>query len=381
MRGEVPISPQQLDPLSWVTGPYIPAAFAVFQAVSGALVVATGLNTRTLPGLQLFAVAIAVSAHLVVHFAASRGRRGDRSGAPISLGAAVTACALSGSAMLLSAVGFQGVALPVEVWWGSLASCMILGSLAPYLPARRLVVLGVGIGVTTVPLSAVLVRSEGNWGVIASTIIIATPITVSTVLTATFSHRVVRNMRRLLEARSRTLVVAGAALDQRMQDAERERLARLTSRAVPFLEQVVSRGTIDASDRALAGQLARRLRDDLVTQANASWLDDLEASSRLVVIDPERRADRLRPSQRTALRALIHALLAAPEVDHGSLLVELRGRDDGSTAVGVSLDVELPDGRRIMHLAPYYLTLQMTATDVTWHRDRLDLTFDAPAES
>ncbi|TPW73086.1 hypothetical protein [Schumannella sp. 10F1B-5-1] len=372
MRGRVPISPQQIDPLSWLTGPYIPAAFAVFQAVSGVLVIATGLNPRHLPGLQLFAIALAVASHLVVHFAASR-----RSGA-ISIGAAVTACSLSGAAMLLSAVGYQGIPIPVEVWWGSLASCMTLGSLAPYLPARWILALGIGVGVATVPLSAALVTSQGNWGVVAGTIIIATPIVVSTAITVTFSHGVVRSMQRLLEARSRTVVVAGAARDQQMQEAERARLARLTSRAVPFLEQVLERGRIDEGDRALAGQLARRLRDDLVTQANASWLDEMEGSSRLVVVDPDRRADRLRPPQRTALRGLIRALLAAPEVDQGSLLVELRGRPDGSTAVGVSLDVELPDGRRIMHLAPYYLTLQMTATDVVWNRDRLSVSFQFP---
>ncbi|MES1169423.1 MAG: hypothetical protein ABUL47_01910, partial [Leifsonia sp.] len=95
---------------------------------------------------------------------------------------------------------------------------------------------------------------------------------------------------------------------------------------------------------------------------------------RLVVIDPEHRAGRMRTAQRTALRALLKAILDTPGTDTGSLLVELRGADDGSTAVGVSLDMELPEGRRIMHLAPYYLTLRTAVDDLSWDASSLSFT-------
>ena len=156
--------------------------------------------------------------------------------------------------------------------------------------------------------------------------------------------------------------------------AERVRLAELTARAVPFLEGIIATGVVSPSDRALAGQMARRLRDDLVTQSNLSWLDSVASASRLVVIDPERRAGKMRTSQRTALRALLKAILDTPGTDAGSLLVELRGAEDGSTAVGVSLDMELPEGRRIMHLAPYYLTLRTAVDDLTWDATSLSFT-------
>jgi hypothetical protein len=87
----------------------------------------------------------------------------------------------------------------------------------------------------------------------------------------------------------------------------------------------------------------------------------------------------MRGSERTALRALLQAALDTPGIDSGSLLVELRGAEDGSTAVGVSLDMELPEGRRIMHLAPYYLTLRTAVKDLQWSRDRfLRLSFHLP---
>jgi hypothetical protein len=133
---------------------------------------------------------------------------------------------------------------------------------------------------------------------------------------------------------------------------------------------------VEPSDRALAGQLARRLRDDLVTQASESWLDTVAGSSRLVVVDPDRLARRMDAAQRTALLAMLRAVLDLPETDAGSLLVELRRSPDGSTAVAVSMDMSLPEGRRIMHLAPYYLTLRTAVADLEFDRDRL--TFRIP---
>jgi hypothetical protein len=45
--------------------------------------------------------------------------------------------------------------------------------------------------------------------------------------------------------------------------------------------------------------------------------------------------------------------------------------------VGVSLDIELPEGRRIMHLAPYYLALRDAVSNLEVEDARLlRLSFD-----
>ena len=80
-------------------------------------------------------------------------------------------------------------------------------------------------------------------------------------------------------------------------------------------------------------------------------------------------------AQRTALRALLQAILDIPATDSGSLMIELRRAPDGATAVGVSLDMALPEGTRVLHLAPYYLTLRTTVRDLAVDRDTLRLTF------
>jgi hypothetical protein len=68
---------------------------------------------------------------------------------------------------------------------------------------------------------------------------------------------------------------------------------------------------------------------------------------------------------------MLRAVINTPGIDSGSLMVELREGPDGTTAVAASLDVALPEGRRILHLAPYYLTLRMAVKDLKIDRDGL----------
>jgi hypothetical protein len=212
-------------------------------------------------------------------------------------------------------------------------------------------------------------------------VIIAYPVVSGIVATAAFSIAVVARTVPLIERRSQTLLSLDTPRGALNEQLERERLARLTSRAAPFIEAIARVGVVTPADRTLAGNLARQLRDDLVTQSNLSWLDSV-AQGRLVVVDPDRRANRMRASQRTALRALLRAILDTPGTDAGSLLVELRAHPDGSTAVGVSLDFELPEGRRVMQLAPYYLALRGSVDDLEWKDDKfLRVTFNLPPTS
>jgi len=154
-------------------------------------------------------------------------------------------------------------------------------------------------------------------------------------------------------------------------DAEqRESIARMSARVAPFLRGIADAGVITPENRALAAQLARRLRTDLITATTRSWLDVVAQESGMVVSDPGRLADSMNDSQRAALRALLVAAIDSSVVDRRTLLIELRGQDDGSTAVALSIDVDLPEGRRLLLLAPYYLTLKTTVKDLSWDDGR-----------
>lgn len=368
------LSAYEVDPLSWFTGPLVPLVMAVLNLVYGStMAVITWVQVGN-PRLQFSGVALCTIGCLIVHFA-SRPLRGR-----IGWGVGALAMGVASAGFLVSTLGYTNIVFAIELWWAPFGVALVLASLAPYLPARSLIVLGLASIAVTAPFAYLDVRSEvPQWGPVSTVLIIVSPILTGIVATATFSYMIVSRMQPLIEKRSSSLVSPDAARGQEVEDAERIRLAELTARAVPFLESVIAAGAVNASDRALAGQMARRLRDDLVTQSNLTWLDSVASGNRLVVIDPERRADKMRAAQRTALRALLQAILDTPGTDAGSLLVELRAAEDGSTAVGVSLDMELPEGRRIMHLAPYYLTLGTAVKDLAWSRDRfIKLSFNLP---
>ena len=367
------LSAQEVDPLSWFTGSLVPLVFAGLNLVYGSVFAILSWGASPDPVVQVVGVLMCTSACVLVHILTRPMRR------RIDWPGAIVAIAIATCGFVLSAVGYSGSVLTIELWWAPFGLALTIGSLGPYLPARVIVTLGTIAALVSVPVAFFAIRAEVTaWGPVATILIISSPIVSGIVATAAFSIAVVGRTLPLIEKRTQTMLSVDTPRGAVTERQERERLARLSSRVVPFIEEVARTGRVTTADRTLAGQFARRLRDDLVTQSNLTWLDSV-ARDRLVVVDPNRHADRMRAPQRTALRALLRAILDTPGTDAGSLLVELRGHPDGSTAVGISLDIELPEGRRIMHLAPYYLALRGSVDDLEWKDDRfLRVTFNLP---
>ncbi|MEO6117104.1 MAG: hypothetical protein ABIP33_12020 [Pseudolysinimonas sp.] len=361
------VSPQQIDPLSWFTGRVVPLVLGGLIVLVGAFRIPTWFETP-LPWVQPVAVGLCASACVFV-FVMTRPMRPQ-----LGWGVGIVTVLVAGAGFIVSAIGYAGTALSIELWWAPLGFGLAIACLAPYMSARRVLVLGGSATVFGTVLAFWLIEPDVSvWGPLTSMVIIAAPILSGLVAAVTFSFVLVSRMMPIIEQRSQ-LMLPHEPLDSDAEQVERLRLARLSARAVPFLDGIVESGQITDADRALAGQLARRLRDDLVTQSNLTWLDSIAQDSRLVVIDPGHRANRMRAPQRIALRALLRAALATPGVDSSSLLIELRGRPDGATAVAVSMDIDLPEGRRIMHLAPHYLTLRTTVDDLSWDAGSLKFT-------
>ncbi|MGX5682535.1 hypothetical protein [Schumannella luteola] len=367
----VVLSAQQVDPLSWFTGPYLPLALSGLIFVSGTIITLTSWSTSERPWLQVAGLGLNVIAALLIHV---RTRPLQR---PIGWGTGALVLGTSTLGLILSALDYRGTELYLNLWWGPAAPAIILICLSPHLPARKMWVLGSAVTIVSVWASmAILYPLNDYVGPVMTAVMIGFPLVVATASSTLFAYSLVSTMLPMLESPSRVMVVGQQARDDAVVELEHKTLARLTARARPFLEGVLDAGRVTPEDRALAGQLARRLRDDLVTQASESWLDSVASASRLVVVDPDRLARHMSHAQRTAVLALLRAILESPETDTNSLMIELRRSPDGSTAAAISMDLALPEGRRIMHLAPYYLTLQTAVDDLEFDRDRL--TFRIP---
>lgn len=366
------MSAQQVDPLSWFIGPYVPMSFSVLSLIYGVTGIAATWSAGGLPWLQPVALLLCAGAGVAVHVATRPFQR--ELGWPLAaLALAVSACGL-----VLSAIGYRGTDLDLSLWWGSGALALTIASLGPYLPVRQLLAIGMPITSAAVVIAVAILYPISHWGPLATALLVAYSSAAALAATSVFSYSIVSQTLPLLESPSRILVPGQRVRDEVAQQLEEVEVARLTARAAPFLQRIAEAGRISAVDRALAGQLARRMRDDLVTQSNLTWLDSVAAGSRLVVVDPDRRARQMNAAQRTALRAMLRAILDRPGTDSGSLMIELREAPDGATAVAISLDVALPEGRRILHLAPYYLTLETAVDDLRVELEGTLLSFRVP---
>ncbi|WP_349897436.1 hypothetical protein [Parafrigoribacterium soli] len=363
---------QAIDPLSWFTAPFAPLAFGGVILLLGSSMIVTGESDAATLVVQLLALAVCTSACVLIHVA-TRPKRGAIGWRTSSLALLVSLCGY-----LLSALNFGADGQRPEQWWAPGAVALAIASLAPYVSIRRLAVLGLATSIAVGAVGcAAYPAGSGPWSAGSVVIMVMTTPLLAVAASSVFIVTVVRTMRRLLAERTD---VARVPADDSASAVSAHSLARLTARVTPFLERLAETGTVTPTDRAVAGQLARRLRDELVTSANASWLDTLAMGRPVVVMDPERRADVMNAAQRSALTGLLSAILDSPETASKAILVELRGRDGGATAVAVSMDLELPEGRRTMHLAPYYLTLKTAFEGLSWSEGNLmSMRFEVPA--
>ena len=150
-------------------------------------------------------------------------------------------------------------------------------------------------------------------------------------------------------------------------EEQRDSVARMSARVAPFVQQVAEAGVITPENRALAAQLARRLRRELVNATSRSWLDVVAHETGMIVSDPARLADSMNESQRAALRGLLVAATGQHRrrPSHAAHRAACAGRT-ARRPWRCSIDVDLPEGRRLLLLAPYYLTLKTTVEDLSW---------------
>ena len=369
------LSPQQTDPLSWFTRPIVPLVFGVMMLVFGISVTFVTWPLLNEPWIELVAIALLFSSCILVQLW-TRPLRPS-----FTTAHALVPIVLAIAAIALSAFSMRESSLLVQHWWVPIGVGSLIGALAPYSSVRQLIAYSAVFVVAIAGGSWFgFIGPQAVWPPLSTILIAVTAVVIAGVATCTFSYVIVSTTQSLIAKggsdESESLETASV---EAARQVERRTLARLGTRVAPFLQGIAETGLVDEGDRALAGQLARTLRADLVNQANRSWLDSLALYGSMYVVDPDRRADSMNTVQRSALRGLLLAVMKNPTTN-GSLFIELRGQMDGSTAVALSIDVDLPEGRRTMMLAPYYLTPQTAVQDLTWDPSRELLKFQFPAQ-
>jgi hypothetical protein len=368
-------SPQDVDPLSWFTGPRMPLAFSIAGIVQGIAIIVIYWDSWSNVVLELVALPFFLAAGWLTTLSAHPSRRRFR------LRDAVAILALACLGVVVSAVGAYGGSVPVAQWWAGIALGATFVGLSPYCTPRKQLICAFPLVAFMAIVGWIVFSPQTDfWPPAALVIIAAGPVTISAAASVVFAYTVVARTLEVLDPSSNLdeFLSAPDAADPTGQapavvaDADQQKgtIARMSARVAPFLESVAAAGVITPENRALAAQLARRLRTELVTATSRSWLDLVAHETGMIVSDPGRLADSMNESQRAALQGLLVAAMDSTVVDRQTLLIELRAQPDGSTAVALSIDVDLPEGRRLVLLAPYYLTLKTTVDDLSWDDGR-----------
>ncbi|MGV3733348.1 MAG: hypothetical protein ACO1N6_08110 [Microcella sp.] len=353
-------SPWEADPLSWFTSPNLPLAAAAIVLGHGVLVLGPAGQAGSRPLVQAAALALSVISLLWVHVM-TRPRRG-----PLTVMEAAVATAMAGSALVLSAIGYVGEVFALGLWWAPLSVSLLLLALVPYLSAVRLALCGAALiatGILTVLL--LVVPDDPTWPPYSAAAIAIFPLIIGTVggvvMIRTITSSIARWNERPLEVVASPLPDEGALVEA-VDAATTERVA--SARA--FISAVLARGEVTAGDTMRAAAIAERLRSELTGEVDRTWLERVAEGRAVIIDDPERLVEQLDLAQRTAVRALLDALLGSTDAPAGSARVELRRTDAGAIAVALRIRSSLPEGRRETFLAPYYVTLQSTVDNLRW---------------
>ncbi|HEY0260138.1 MAG TPA: hypothetical protein VGC18_09840 [Lacisediminihabitans sp.] len=363
------VSPQEVDPLSWFSGPLVPGVFAGIIAAYGVIASLVTRGTAPAPGLELVAIVLFVGCGIAI-LTLTRPRRPH-----LRTWQAMLVLLVAWLALLASAADLAPGSVPVEQWWATCGLALVIASLGPYSSALQVLLYGV---LSTIVAGAVLwvgfVSTESFWPPITVLLIGTGPIVVATASMTVFSYTVVTLVLRSLDAPQDEIV------DPAVGRFQGSTLPALIERAIPLLEEWAASGEIKAQHRSMAARLAEAVRLDLVTRSRLSWLQALVDDLPVEVIDPERRADRMLQPQKAALRGLLLAVLRTPPLDRGRLRVEFVPQGE-STRVLLHSDIEVSGTGRMTALAPYYITLGTTVPNLVWHDGRqFSMEFDLPPE-
>lgn len=371
-------SPREVDLLSWFTGQLVPIVFGGIATTFGIAVIRATPHTTQSLVLASVSVAVVVVAFCVVAYFASPRRLNSKwvmTFVPMSLGMVSYG---------LAAASEWGSTEPFELRWSPIALALLLASLAPYLSAVRLIIVGVSSSMLIMAITAVSMTAVSHplhWPVPAQPILSNAIVMIATAASAVFSYQVVARTQRWAASAAGNELSSGVLGEAARRRILRQELASVSDHVLPLLKRVATSGVVTDADRAEARELSETLRMDLVERSNRSWLESHAWRMNLTVIDHERLAEKMNPTQRSAILGLLRAATNNQVAESARIVIEFRAEVDGATAVAISADQFLPEGHRLTMLAPHYVTLVAAVDDVEWDKgQRLQMRFRVPTD-
>lgn len=332
---------QQLDPAA-TFGAYRSTVIFGFVVVIGAVVLAMiGGDPADRAPILIASLVVVIAAALWLLRAADPLR------APFRRRSMVVVFSLALIAGVLSVYATLGYdALLIDDWAVGAVGVLTV-AMTPYRPARELFI---GFGVVIVALGLVSLMKvpylAGDGPGLAFVVVGLAPTIAVSIASIQYSRLLVAG----LWSWQRRADVGAAALATDMvggvaTSVERERVAILARDVSPFFTELLERGSVTESDRVRARSIAEEMRSAMVASANQTWLTaatQAEAARRgagfLTVDDPSYLAVRMASRQRTALRAILMAI-----VEDERLTSARVGIRDDEVVYSVTISIGLGD--------------------------------------
>lgn len=358
---------QQLDPL----GALAARPFTVFGAVGIAAVALTvtliGHGDVESGWIATAALGALAAASGALVYASSPVR------APLRRNAHLLVVGLAVLALALNSLSLGATNHSIGNDWGPAAVGALFLLLAPYRPPRELVAVAAFAALfggfsALVQTPAV---EEANSPVVNAVLAMA-PILAMAIGGAVFISALVRGLERW---RGSEMLTATALATEHAHgialSVQQDRVAILNRDVVPFFAQVLTRSSLRQSDRARAAELSDSIRRVMVAEIDRSWLDSVlsqAAAERGIaalpaVDDPLRLAPAMGTHHRTALRALLVALLELDGFIPAGFSLGIR-RVGATCAVTLRAELQVSEAVSRAALGPLLAVLRVVFTDL-----------------
>jgi hypothetical protein len=258
--------------------------------------------------------------------------------------------------------------------WGPLCLGVVIIALSPYRPARELasaaVVSAIFIGFLTLLRAEQLVSHTPAFAFVA---VAVTPMLALCFGACVFSSGLVHS----IEKWQRRALVATQNLTRELREGiarsvQQDRVTILNRDVVPFFSEVLARERITDEDRDRARSIADSIRSVMVAEFDRSWLENLieltggvgsdDPGAVEVVVDPDRVAPAMTTDQRTAVRAMLVAMIDFPGFDRGDLRIRLSRSGPGCHG-RVTAKLNITDHALRSALAPYFAVMRAVFAD------------------
>ncbi|MEO6942945.1 MAG: hypothetical protein ABI238_03780, partial [Terrimesophilobacter sp.] len=367
---------QQLDPVGTLGNRTLAVVLATGAFIYGLVMTIRTLDQVTNVMLAVLALVWLAGAAVTVTIASAPER------APFTRSSHTVVQLLALGSIALSVASQWGANRYIQDDYGPVALGLLILSLGVYRPSRELATAG-GLAAIFVGFITLLEVPTLHTSMppVSFVLVGMTPIIALSFASASFSGSLVDSLERWQERARRSVAQQTDRLrDGITRSVRQDRVMILGRDVLPFFTSLLARDTFSDGDRERAREIADSIRALMVAEADRTWLEVIAGDDGVQldevhrsVVDRDGRATWMGTDQRTALRALIVALLDEPTFVPRTLSITLTGNKTRTRGV-IAANIEANEHVVRAAFAPYFAVMRIVFTGLTVDYQQATLT-------